>query len=150
MTEHAFIRSIHDRLKRVDRSIYVWKINDNYQGGVADAYYSGDRDCWIEYKYLKSLPKRSDTLIKIDLSPLQQEWLRERHNQGRNVSVVIGSPDGAMILSGTSWNRSISTAEFLSSAVDKSEIVAYIREQVRSTTQEGRSNDQPSDHATRP
>lgn len=131
MTEHHFVRSIHSRLKKQHPSLYVWKINDTYQGGVADAYYSGKSDLWIEYKYVKALPKRDNTLVDIGLSGLQKEWLAGRHAEGRNVCVVVGSPEGALILPGLSWDVSISRAHFISSAVDNSQVVAYIGNQVR-------------------
>lgn len=131
MTEHSYIRSIHSRLRKDLPSVYVWKINDPYQGGVADAYYSGARDLWVEYKYLKALPKRATTRIEPGLSELQKDWLRARHAQGRNVAVIIGSPDGSMILPGVTWDLAINQADFISSAVDKSQVVAYIESQVR-------------------
>ena len=130
MTEHAYIRSIHSRLRKDAPSVYARKINDPYQGGVADAYYSDSRDMWIEYKYLKALPKRATTRIEPGLSELQKDWLRERHAQGRNVAVIIGSPDGSMILPGITWDATINQADFISSAVDKSQVVAYIKSQV--------------------
>jgi hypothetical protein len=131
MTEHHFVRSVHSRLKKQYPSLYVWKINDAYQGGVADAYYSGPSDLWVEYKYVKALPKRDNTLVDVGLSDLQKIWLRARHTEGRNVCVVVGSPEGTLILPGIEWDKSISRAQFISSAVDKSEVVAYIGMQVR-------------------
>ncbi|MDT4855792.1 hypothetical protein FQZ97_901600 [compost metagenome] len=124
MTEHGYIRSIH---RLLPKSVYAWKINDRFQGGVADAYYSGNSgDLWVEYKYLKALPKQSTTAVKIDLSTLQRQWLRARHTEGRRVAVVIGSPIGSLILEGLEWDNDISTANFIRSAVDKSEVAAYI------------------------
>lgn len=129
MTEHTFIRNVHNRLKRVAPGLYIWKINDTYQGGVADAYYSGGSDLWVEYKFLKNLPKRASTVIDIGLSALQRKWLSDRHREGRKVCVVVGSPDGSLILPGTNWDRSITIADFVSSGVDISEVVAYIQSQ---------------------
>lgn len=130
MTEHTYIRSIHDRLRKAAPAIYIWKINDPYQGGVADAYYSGHTDMWIEYKYIKSLPKRDSTVIVPGLSQLQKDWLRARHQEGRKVCVIVGSPDGSLILPGVSWEELISSADFKSSMVDKNSVVAYIRGQL--------------------
>lgn len=126
MTEHHYIRSIHDRLKRAKPELYIWKINDPYQGGVADAYYSGAQDLWVEFKFVKALPKRDGTAVDIGLSQLQKNWLTSRHREGREVAVVVGSPDGSLILPGISWDRVISAADFLSSRVDKNDVVAYI------------------------
>lgn len=126
MTEHTFVRNVHRRLSRIAPEIYVWKINDRYEGGVADAYYSGTTDLWVEFKFLKALPKRDTTLVDPGLSLLQKEWLRARHAQGRKVCVIVGSPDGSLILPGVSWDRDITSAEFRNSCVDISEVVSYI------------------------
>lgn len=130
MTEHNYVRSLHNRLKRIAPAIYIWKINDPYQGGVADAYYSQASDMWVEYKFLKSLPKRASTAIDIGLSPLQRKWLSDRHREGRRVCVIVGSPDGSLILPGTDWDKVITRADFISSGVDNSEVPAYIQAQV--------------------
>ena len=125
MNEHSFIRSIH---RKLPPDIYVWKINDNFQGGVADAYYSmrGGRDLWIEYKFLKELPKRADTVVRFGLSELQKDWLRQRHLDGRTVAVVVGSPQGSLILPGTSWDTDVTAEAFKGSAVATADVVAYI------------------------
>lgn len=127
MNEHGFIRSIH---KKVPSSIYKWKINDNYAGGVADAYYSGNGgDLWVEYKYIKALPAKDTTLVRIGLSAQQKLWLSNRFKEGRKVVVVIGSPDGTVILDvPENWNRDMQKHEFISRAIDKSQIVSYITE----------------------
>lgn len=126
MNEHSYIRSIHRLVTKRAPDLYVWKINDNYQGGVADAYYSGERDHWVEYKYIPALPKRPETIVKLDLSPLQRDWLESRAKEGRTVAVIIGSPLGSVIFPGLAWQNNITTADFISSTVDNSAVVAYI------------------------
>lgn len=124
MTEHAYIRSIH---RLLPKSVYAWKINDRFQGGVADAYYSGAAgDLWVEYKYLKALPKQPTTAVPVELSQLQRQWLRARHTEGRRVAVIIGSPAGSIILEGLEWGNEISTANFIRNAVAKKDVAAYI------------------------
>lgn len=130
MTEHGFIRSIHALLKRRLAGVYIWKINDQYQGGVADAYYSYSKDTWVEYKYKKSLPKRSTTQLDLGLSALQKDWLRSRHAEGRNVAVIAGFGDRAIILPGTSWERAITVADFNISCVDRDGVVDYLIKQL--------------------
>lgn len=126
MNEHGFVRAVH---RQVPDSIYKWKINDNYQGGVADAYYSGNKgDMWVEYKFLKALPVRETTPIKIGLTAQQRVWLNARHDEGRTVAVVVGSPDGHVILEGKSWCKSMVRPDFIRSAVDTKGVAAYIME----------------------
>lgn len=126
MTEHTYVASIHKALRKAQPELYVWKINDAYQGGVADAYYSGKRDHWIEYKFLKNLPRRNGTLLDLGLSPLQKIWLQERHREGRAVSVIVGCPEGSVIFPGISWDVPISKADFAIRLVDKADVIAYI------------------------
>lgn len=124
MNEHGFIRSVH---RQVVDSVYKWKINDPYQGGVADCYYSGPSgDLWLEYKYLKSLPKRSETLVKFGLTAQQTLWLNQRHAEGRRVGLVVGSPQGHCIFVERAWNEPISMSDFIRSAVATKEVAAYI------------------------
>jgi len=94
MNESQFTQSIN---KQIKNEVYVWKINCNFAKGVPDAYYSGDKaDLWVEYKYLQSTPKRSKIIP--NLSRLQQKWLTRAKKQGRNVAVVVGTPDGCYVL----------------------------------------------------
>lgn len=125
MNEHSYVRSIHRSLATKHPSIYAWKINDNYQGGVADAYYSGSSDHWVEYKYIK-LPKRADTVLNLGLSQLQLLWLAARHRQGRKVAVIVGSDQGSLILENLEWETRISREDFCIRSVDKAKVLAYI------------------------
>ena len=112
MNEHKYVRAVHRQLKKfTDPSVKIWKINDNFQGGVPDAHYMGARGkhIWVEYKWV-NLPKRQTTIIKgkhfketqnsTDLSPLQIEWLSEAYERGQDVFVVVGSDCGALMLDG--------------------------------------------------
>ncbi len=127
MIESKYTASIH---KLIDKQVYRWKINDSFQGGVADAYYSGTNgDMWIEYKYLKSLPKRASTQIIPDLRPLQKKWLNERHIEGRSVHVAIGSPDGVSLLLPSEWETGISCEEFKDRALSRDAFAKWIEAQ---------------------
>ncbi|MGK3946215.1 hypothetical protein ABK046_48675, partial [Streptomyces caeruleatus] len=84
--------------------LYRMKNHNQYNGGIADVWYSGSKaDLWIEYKFVK-LPARDTTPITPGLSELQQLWLRERHSEGRNVGVVVGAKEGGIWLPGISWS----------------------------------------------
>lgn len=125
MNEHSFIRSIH---RKLPPDVYIWKINDNFQGGVADAYYSkrNGGDLWIEYKYLSSLPKRASTIVNYGLSALQIMWLNERLLDGRTVSVIVGSPQGHLVLEKGAWEHQMNKETFTRNAVESPAVVAYI------------------------
>lgn len=91
--ENSFIQGVHKYV-----TCYYEKNNNPYRGGTPDVFYSGpSRPLWIEYKFIV-LPKRPDTLIIPDLSPLQLLWLEGRHAEGRAVWVVVGCKQGAVLL----------------------------------------------------
>lgn len=124
MNESSFIKSIHIKLPR---SIYKWKINDSLTNGVADAYYSAKGgDLWVEYKYIPTLPKRESTLIKTCLTEQQALWLNARSVEGRSVALVIGSPDGCLILD-TAFNRTFTKDEFIRTAKPLQSVIDYIK-----------------------
>ncbi len=129
MNEHSYIKSIH---RLLPSSIYKWKINDNFQGGVADAYYSGNRgDLWVEYKYLSRPPKRDTTVLKTCLTDQQRHWLKNRQNEGRNVALVIGitaPPElkGHDNLIVTNLDENITLSDFNNSGIDKRGVAGYI------------------------
>lgn len=61
-------------------------------------WYSGRKaDLWVEYKYLPNAPKRADVNAFELCSPLQQDWLVNRGDEGRNVALIVGSKDGGWI-----------------------------------------------------
>lgn len=121
MNESGFIRALH---KRLPSKIYCWKISDRFSAGVADAYYSSDKtDLWVEYKfYPKGLPAKT----KPKLSKLQIKWLEERHNEGRNVYVIVGSPDKCLLFSNKEWT----THKPLTAAVSRDEIINWFTGQL--------------------
>lgn len=131
MTESQFTQKIHKALRKKAPWLYVWKIRDTLAGGVADAYYSGPNgDMWIEYKYLTALPKRASTKIKTCLTEQQLQWLRARGAEGRAVFLVIGSPNGCLILGTKGCEiegvNDITLADFIRSAVDIQQVISLI------------------------
>ena len=66
------------KLKRVENSMDT---------GTPDVYYySANNEGWIEFKYIKSFPKRIDTLITIPFRPGQYAWLISRYNLNNSTS----------------------------------------------------------------
>jgi hypothetical protein len=96
VNEHSFIKSFH---KKLDPSIKIWKIYDPYQGGVPDALLFGcnGQMLFVEYKYVKALPKRDTTIIKPALSAQQSEWLKDKIARNIDVLVVLGTQDGVVL-----------------------------------------------------
>jgi hypothetical protein len=94
--ETTFIRSVHKHLPP-EREFYRVKMSNPYTSGIADCWYSGStRDLWVEYKFTERLPVRVNLIP--DLSKLQLDWLMKRHEEGRNVVVIVGCKDGGVVL----------------------------------------------------
>lgn len=124
--ENTFIASV-DRHLPVD--IYRMKNHNQYNGGIPDVWYSGNRaDLWVEYKFIV-LPKRPNTPIKIDLSELQKNWLRCRDAEGRTTAVVVGCEKGGVIMPKLSWDRAWTAFDFSAAIVSRKEIAAVIYNQ---------------------
>lgn len=98
MNEHGFVRKVHKKIRDTKQMKKVWKVNDNFQGGVPDAYYLGPADdLWVEYKYISCLPKRSTTKIYPGLSALQHDWLSNLLLSGKQAWVAVGHPRGVWV-----------------------------------------------------
>ena len=132
--ENNFISSVH---KHLPMKLYRMKNHNQYTAGIADVWYSGKgRDLWIEYKFIE-VPKRPDTTIDLvsgkspEISALQQEWLRARHEEGRNVGVIIGSKDGGVWLPGLTWNQTFQAKDFLACLRTRKELAEEIIREVQ-------------------
>ena len=133
--EHSYIRLVH---KYLDSSIYKWKICDEFQGGVPDCFYEGEfQDLWVEYKYIKPIPKRPSTLIDLTnpdryLSKLQQHWLTRRYQKRKDSAVIAGSTKGGVLFLDKEWELPISTEEYLSRCIPAKQIARNIFDIVNS------------------
>ncbi len=109
MNEHSFVKAVH---RKLPPEVYKWKIHDTYTGGVPDAMYAGPAGLlFVEYKYLKSLPKKPTTPIKTGLSELQIIWLERMLLYNVLALVIIGSPSGAVMLS-SDFRRTLTLSNF--------------------------------------
>jgi hypothetical protein len=105
-------------------------MSNPYISGIADWWYSGPiTDLWVEFKYLK-IP-RTRGLVCPDLSELQKRWTTDRYNEGRNVRVIIGCPQGAVVYhSPVEWLEGIEVMEFNSRIIDRRTLAGRIMETV--------------------
>lgn len=96
MNEHGYIRSVH---RHLPADLHKWKVHDNYAGGVPDCWYAGPTgNIWVEYKWIKALPKRDSTLIKPNLSAQQLAWLIKMSGHSISCACIIGCPEGGILL----------------------------------------------------
>jgi hypothetical protein len=110
--ETVFLNSVRNKLPR---GLYNMKNNNPFVAGVPDLWVSGNKDLWSEAKWFPKMKPTFDLRAgkKPILSVLQQEWIRCRHNEGRNVSVIIGSPQGCILLKGLEWDKVCSSESLI-------------------------------------
>ncbi|RLA51611.1 MAG: hypothetical protein DRR42_09845 [Gammaproteobacteria bacterium] len=103
-----------------------------YRGGTADVWYSGNLDdLWVEYKWIAKLPKKAFVRLDKLLSPLQQRWLEGRHEEGRNIVVILGTPEGAWVLEGAAWKEPINPEAIRTLGISKQSIADYIKKRTQ-------------------
>ena len=120
--ENTFIKSVHAYLPP---NLYRMKNHNQYNGGIPDCWYSGDRaDLWVEYKF-EIEPMRDETDMSPDLSPLQLDWIVKRYAEGRNAAVIMGSTNGGVYLpAGQPFN--MSAGDFRRRVVNRKLLAEYI------------------------
>lgn len=127
--ENQFRSGVH---KHLPFGLYHTKMNNPYSSGIADDWYSGNRsDLWIEYKFLPRTPQRAIVKPAELLSVLQLQWLSGRYedfanSEERTVAVVIGCPDGGIILRDQEWLREIDSQSFRDRLVPRKAIAQWI------------------------
>jgi len=128
--ETTFIRNVHKHLDAL--GTYHEKMNNPFLGGTADVWYSGRKgDLWVEYKYIPKTP-RSDTILP-NLSERQKKWLGDRHNEGRNVVVVLGVGTKAKIYRYGKWLEPQSDTEINEYLITREELAGWIYNQTGSS-----------------
>jgi len=124
LLEAKYTATLKTHLKR---HLYCLKLNVAYAKGVPDCYYSGAlRDLWSEHKKFDTLPPKIDLTKTTVTSALQQLWLEERHNEGRNVGMIVFSKKGHLFLPGLEWQRPIPRDEFIARSKSYKELAAEI------------------------
>jgi hypothetical protein len=137
MIESEFTAKVHSKID--PQCVKVWKIKDDFQGGVPDALYLPKTNplglvippIFVEYKYLKTLPKREKTVIIPALSELQKEWLNTALICKAKVFVIVGCPagrasKGVVFHTEQEWLEGITTAEFKSRLMSYDELANFI------------------------
>lgn len=132
--ENTFIASVH---RHLPDDLYRMKNHNIYNAGVPDVWYSGPKaDLWIEYKFLE-LPKRDTTVIDLTagkspmLSALQQDWLRKRCAEGRNVGVIVGCKEGGVWFDHMSWEHPYTAEGYRGWLLDRKAIAVAIEKIVK-------------------
>jgi hypothetical protein len=109
--------------KRIPHYIHRQKMGSAMYNGTADYWYSGNKaDLWVEYKWLDVCPVKGVSPSTL-LSALQEMWLTRRHQEGRNVCVIIGSPTYCALLTNGAWSTYVSSSQFTFSETEAAELI---------------------------
>ena len=88
MNEHGFTKSVLGEVPPyVHRQSMTGAALAN--NGTPDRYLDFDRDFWVEFKFLKSMP-RAYVVPSTLMTALQRQWLERRWRSGRNAALCIG------------------------------------------------------------
>lgn len=81
---------------------------------------------FVEYKYLKNLPKKETTLIKTCLTPIQASWL-ERMKQCCPVALMIGHNTKVLVLTNNFYTQ-MTKMHYNEASVSKDSAVNWIKQ----------------------
>lgn len=127
--ENQFVSGVH-RYLPPEANLPRWKMCNPYVAGIWDWYYVGDRrDLWIEYKY-HEIPKRQATVVLPEVSELQQAFGRTLYSRNKNIAVVVGCKEGAVVYRDMAWEKPLAASEFRKRVITRQELAAWIRAQV--------------------
>jgi len=116
MNEHGFIRAVHGRLPP---DLFRWKIHDRFAGGIPDAFYRGPAcSLFVEYKYVKTLPKNNNTELRTTLTASQIRCLDLFYKLNQPVALIIGCEQRAVVLQHGAWNNPLTRQKFLADSID--------------------------------
>jgi hypothetical protein len=65
--------------------------------------------------------------LKPSLRPPQKTWLRDRYDEGRNVMVMVGSPQGIVLFRDKKWETSQKILEIHTRDVIVSALTDFLR-----------------------
>lgn len=121
--ESRFINGVNGK---IPSAVHREKMHNIYRGGTFDVWYSGSKaDWWIEYKWIPRIPKKGRVVP--NLSPLQLRWGVGRYEEGRNVAVVVGCPEGVVMLRyPDQWEEGVSVEEFRRTLLTKATLAEWI------------------------
>lgn len=125
--ENTFLAGVHKHLRE---GVYAEKMANPYRGGTPDCFYEARLMLWVEYKYVV-LPKREDTIVKVELSELQRDWLQRNHDNGHLPWVIVGThigrtPMGVVFNHPVHWRDGVPAGDFARFAQTQKEIAARI------------------------
>lgn len=85
---------------------------------------------FVEYKYVKSLPKKDTTVIRHSLSALQSAWL-ERMKVSTSVALILGIGESALIIV-DDFSANIYKSRYVEESIPRKQVAEWIYNQTHS------------------
>lgn len=102
MSEASAWTTLRSHLVKMGTRVHIQRLEDKLTGGIPDTNFCVDGvEVWLEGKFLKDLPKRESTKVKVELRADQALWLETRQRAGGYAFVWIRVRDvGWMLFDG--------------------------------------------------
>lgn len=125
---------INNTLAEFHPHVYFEKMYNPLRGGTPDMYYDYRRNLWVEYKYA-ALPARDTTVVQVDLSKLQDDWLSRQFNNGLEPWVIVcthlgRTPMGVIITEPAVWRSGMPCGSFKKLLKNRRELADEIAKRV--------------------
>lgn len=107
MSEASAWTTLRGHLVGMGGRVHIQRFEDKLTGGIPDTNVCWDPvwgtphpgiEFWLEGKYVKALPKRQTTRVKVDLRADQALWLETRQRAGGKAFVWIRVADYGWLL----------------------------------------------------
>jgi len=102
MSEASSWSTLRTHLMLFDGKVHIQRFEDKLTGGIPDCNVcwtpvgfkaKNSIEFWMEGKFVKELPKRATTKVKVGLRPDQALWLETRQRAGGNAFVWVRIAD---------------------------------------------------------
>lgn len=99
MNEREFKAKLRAKFKP---HCYIQSMSSLGTAGTPDLWLSGRKDLWLEVKY----DDKTKRFVTPKLTALQKQWLNNRHADGRQVAVIVGTtPNEAILYVNGQWEE---------------------------------------------
>jgi hypothetical protein len=132
--ETTFYTGVNNELHELDPEVYFEKMYNPLRGGTPDMYYEHRRNLWVEYKYVVT-PAQARTLVRFDVSSLQNDWLTRNYDNGHEPWVIVGThagrvPMGVIVKEPREWRMGMTCDYFRGRLMTRKQIAQAILDRV--------------------
>lgn len=99
MSEASAWTTLRSHLKAMEGRVHIQRFEDKLTGGIPDTNVCWNGiEFWLEGKFVRNLPLRASTLVKVGLRADQKLWLETRQRAGGKAFVWVRIADHGWLL----------------------------------------------------